>query len=181
MVTRYRHDRTESGAYPARWWGQARPGGGGIVRTRRCRDPWRMLMEFWIAAAHDAELRAHAAVLAEQYRQPFVEAVQRGVDSGSFAPRFAVPAVVDVLVATMDGLLYPLVLGHRGSAENGVDRVFLIVPGGDDGHRSVTGLGSAVRAFLDLAQSREVKRVVLMTALGMGHAPAEVEQRACAS
>lgn len=59
----------------------------------------------------------------------------------------------------------------------GVDRVFLIVPGGDDGHRSVTGLGEAVVEFLDLAQRRGVERVVLMTALGMEHAPAEVEQR----
>ncbi|WP_150462406.1 NAD(P)H-binding protein [Nesterenkonia ebinurensis] len=59
----------------------------------------------------------------------------------------------------------------------GVDRVFLIVPGGDDGHRSVTGLGSAVVEFLDLAQHRGVGRVVLMTALGMEYAPAEVEQR----
>ncbi|WGP06203.1 NAD(P)H-binding protein [Bacillus subtilis] len=60
---------------------------------------------------------------------------------------------------------------------DGVDRVFLIVPGGDDGHRSVTGLGTAVVEFLDLAQHRGVGRVVLMTALGMEQAPAEVEQR----
>ena len=78
---------------------------------------WRMLMEFWTAAAHDAELRAHAGGLAEQYRKPFAEAVQRGVDSGSFSPRFDVSAVVDVVVATMDGLLYPLVLDHRASAD----------------------------------------------------------------
>lgn len=78
---------------------------------------WRMLMEFWTAAAHDAELRTHAAVLAEQYRQPFVEAVERGVQAGSFSPRVEVTAVVEVVVATMDGLLYPVVLGHRASAD----------------------------------------------------------------
>ncbi|QNG19340.1 NAD(P)H-binding protein [Rhodococcus triatomae] len=64
------------------------------------------------------------------------------------------------------------------AALDGVDRVFLIVPGGDDGHRSVAGLGGAVVEFLDLAQRRGVERVVLMTALGMEYAPAEVEQRA---
>lgn len=64
------------------------------------------------------------------------------------------------------------------AALDGVDRVFLIVPGGDDGHRSVTGLGSRVVEFIDLAQRRGVERVVLMTALGMECAPAEVEQRA---
>lgn len=63
------------------------------------------------------------------------------------------------------------------AALEGVDRVFLIIPGGDDGHRSVTGLGTAVVEFLDLAQHRGVERVVLMTALGMDYAPAEVEQR----
>ncbi|MEU6643834.1 TetR/AcrR family transcriptional regulator [Saccharomonospora sp. NPDC046836] len=78
---------------------------------------WRMLMEFWTAAAHDAELCEHAASLAEQYRQPFADAVQRGVESGAFSPRFDVPAIVDVVVATMDGLLYPIVLGHRTSAD----------------------------------------------------------------
>lgn len=51
---------------------------------------WRMLMEFWTGAAHDTELRAHAAALAEQYRQPFVEAVERGVEAGSFSPQFEV-------------------------------------------------------------------------------------------
>ncbi|TDD32717.1 epimerase [Actinomadura sp. KC06] len=64
------------------------------------------------------------------------------------------------------------------AALGGVDRILLIVPGGDDEHRSVTGLGTAVCKFIDLAQSRNVTRVVLMTALGMEHAPAEVEQRA---
>ena len=76
---------------------------------------WRMLMEFWTAAAHDAELQEHAAALAEQYREPFLDAVRRGVDSGAFTPQFDAAAIVDVVVATMDGLLYPVVLGHRES------------------------------------------------------------------
>jgi AcrR family transcriptional regulator len=73
---------------------------------------WRMLMEFWTAAAHDAELRDHAAALAEQYREPFADAVRRGVESGAFAPRFSVAATVEVVVANIVGLLYPVVLGH---------------------------------------------------------------------
>jgi AcrR family transcriptional regulator len=73
---------------------------------------WRVLMEFWTAAAHDAELREHAAVLAEQYREPFADAVRRGIESGAFTPRFDTAAVVEVVVADIVGLLYPVVLGH---------------------------------------------------------------------
>ncbi|WP_165367908.1 SDR family oxidoreductase [Phytoactinopolyspora endophytica] len=60
----------------------------------------------------------------------------------------------------------------------GVTGAFIVLPGGDDGHRSVTGLGDHVRAFLDLAATSGVSRLVLMTALGMQYAPEEVEQRA---
>jgi AcrR family transcriptional regulator len=73
---------------------------------------WRMLMEFWTAAAHDDELREHAAVLAEQYREPFADVVRRGIESGAFEPRFDVAVIVEVMVANIVGLLYPVVLGH---------------------------------------------------------------------
>lgn len=73
---------------------------------------WRMLMEFWTAAAHDAELRDHAAGLAVQYRAPFIDAVQRGVERGVFTPRFEVAAIVEVAVAQIVGLLFPVVLGQ---------------------------------------------------------------------
>lgn len=73
---------------------------------------WRLLMEFWTAAAHDAELREYAAGLAEEYRAPFIDAVRRGTESGAFAPQFEATAIVEVLVANIVGLLYPVVLGH---------------------------------------------------------------------
>jgi uncharacterized protein YbjT (DUF2867 family) len=63
-------------------------------------------------------------------------------------------------------------------ALDGVESVFLVVPGGDDGHRSVAGLGERVVSFVEAAESAGVGKVVLMTALGMQYAPAEVEQRA---
>ena len=73
---------------------------------------WRMLMEFWTAAAHDPELQDLAGVLAQRYREPFVAAVARGTDAGTFAPRFDHEAIVEVAVASIVGLLYPVVLGH---------------------------------------------------------------------
>lgn len=86
---------------------------------------WRMLMEFWTAAAHDDELREHAAALAAQYREPFLDAVRRGVERGAFAPRFESAAVVEVAVATIVGLLYPVVLGHLSPRETGYRDVVL--------------------------------------------------------
>ncbi|MFJ4689154.1 TetR/AcrR family transcriptional regulator [Streptomyces sp. NPDC088789] len=86
---------------------------------------WRTLMEFWTAAAHDAELREHAGVLATRYREPFAEAVRAGVGSGAFTPRFEAAAIVDVAVAAMDGLLYPVVLDHRASADRAYREVVL--------------------------------------------------------
>ncbi|WP_245547575.1 TetR/AcrR family transcriptional regulator [Nocardia brevicatena] len=71
---------------------------------------WRMLMEFWYAAAHDDELRSHSVGLQQRYRQPFVDAVQLGCERGSFTPRRNPDAVVDTLIAALDGVLFPSVL-----------------------------------------------------------------------
>lgn len=78
---------------------------------------WRMLMEFWTAAAHDAELRQHATALATKYREPFADAVRRGVESGKFDPRFDIESIVEVAVANIVGVLYPTVLGHLAPPE----------------------------------------------------------------
>lgn len=86
---------------------------------------WRMLMEFWTAAAHDVELQRHAAALAEQYRAPFTDAVGRGIESGAFTPRFDTVAIVEVLVANIVGLLYPVVLGHLAPRDIGYRDVVL--------------------------------------------------------
>lgn len=86
---------------------------------------WRMLMEFWTAAAHDAELREHAATLADQYREPFLDAVRRGVESGAFTPRFDTAAIVEAVVANIVGLLYPVVLGHLAPQETDYREIVL--------------------------------------------------------
>ena len=86
---------------------------------------WRLLMEFWTAAAHDAELREHASALAGQYREPFIDAVRRGSESGAFTPRYDTAAIVEVLVADIVGLLYPVVLGHLTPEDAGYRDVVL--------------------------------------------------------
>ncbi len=86
---------------------------------------WRFLMEFWTAAAHDRELRELAAAGAEQYREPFTRAVRRGIESGAFTPRFDTSAIVEVVVANIVGLLYPVVLGHLVPQDTGYRDVVL--------------------------------------------------------
>lgn len=54
----------------------------------------------------------------------------------------------------------------------GVDRVFVLLPSG------VEDVGAPGRAFLDRARAAGVERVVLMTAMGVEHAPPEVPLRA---
>lgn len=59
-----------------------------------------------------------------------------------------------------------------------VERIFLVLPGGDDGHRSVEGLGGQAIRFLELAEKRGIEKVVFMTALGMEYAPDDADLRA---
>lgn len=83
---------------------------------------WRMLMEFWGAAAHDDELRRHSETLAARYRAPFADVINAGSRAGDFVPVTDVDAIVDVLIATLDGRMVPTVLAlhtqatdaHRG-------------------------------------------------------------------
>ncbi|MFA3899607.1 TetR/AcrR family transcriptional regulator [Rhodococcus sp. IC4_135] len=71
---------------------------------------WRMLMEFWTAAAHDDELRADSIGLQARYREPFETTLQLGVDTGVFHPKHDIGSVVDLVVAALDGLCFPRVL-----------------------------------------------------------------------
>ncbi|WP_415975026.1 TetR/AcrR family transcriptional regulator [Rhodococcus sp. 077-4] len=73
---------------------------------------WRMLGEFWTAAAHDPDLRQRAVELARRYREPFADAVRRGVERGAFEPKFEVAVIVESTVASIVGILHPMVLGH---------------------------------------------------------------------
>lgn len=84
-----------------------------ILVDRGLRTPipiWRVLMEFWCAAAHDEELRQHSITLQRKYRQPFLDAITGGIECGRFQPTHAPDAIADATIATLDGLLFPYVL-----------------------------------------------------------------------
>lgn len=84
---------------------------------------WRMLMEFWGAAAHDEELRRHSETLAARYRAPFADAINAGTRAGDFHPVADVDAIVDVLIATLDGRMVPTVLDLHTQATDAHRRV----------------------------------------------------------
>ncbi|MFE0152266.1 TetR/AcrR family transcriptional regulator [Nonomuraea sp. NPDC059007] len=73
---------------------------------------WRMLMEFWTAAAYDDELRAYSHQLQASYRAPFEAVLSAGIAGEAFRTRHEVAVITDLIVTTLDGLLYPSVLAQ---------------------------------------------------------------------
>ncbi len=110
-----------------------------VLVDRGLRTPvpvWRMLMEFWCAAAHDEELREHSVDLQRRYRQPFTDAIEQGIDRGRFTPAHDPESIVDATVATLDGLLFPRVLAQPRPDHDGVRAVLLGQLSGTLGVRS---------------------------------------------
>jgi AcrR family transcriptional regulator len=94
-------------------------------------DRWGLWLEFWAAARHRDELRAVLEAVYGAWREPIVEAIEEGIASGDFRPRFTSGEIAGAFVALIDGLgiqrelgldwLSPqrardLVLGALGSA-----------------------------------------------------------------
>jgi AcrR family transcriptional regulator len=102
-----------------------------IVEQFTALDRWGLWVEFWAAARHRDELRAVLEAAYGAWREPIVEAIEEGVASGEFRPRFTSGEISGAFVALIDGLgiqrelgldwLSPqrtrdLVLGALGSA-----------------------------------------------------------------
>lgn len=88
-------------------------------------ETWRTLMEMWHLASRDEEMREHSLWLIDTYREPFLNAIQEGLDSGTFSFGEDPADVVTALLAMIDGLLYPTVLGHGSVRQPGVRDVVL--------------------------------------------------------
>lgn len=86
---------------------------------------WRMLMEFWTAAAHDEELREHSRQLQARYRAPFESVLREGVQTGAFHTSHDPGVIADLIVTTLDGLLYPRVLDHPLPSIDGLRALLL--------------------------------------------------------
>nr|WP_099279819.1 TetR/AcrR family transcriptional regulator [Streptomyces sp. SID4919] len=84
---------------------------------------WRMLLEFWYAAARDPELRAHSVDIQQRYRRPFIEAIRDGIASGEFTTEEDPQDLVTVILAMLDGMLIPRVCDHAYFREDRVREV----------------------------------------------------------
>jgi AcrR family transcriptional regulator len=79
--------------------------------VRSFRLTWSLWLEFWSKANRDAELRGEVAIIYREFSAPFAEAITEGIERGMFAPKNAVPDVVDRLVSLIDGLAIRTLLG----------------------------------------------------------------------
>lgn len=87
---------------------------------------WRVLIEFWHAAMHDEELRAHSEKLQRDWSRPFVDTIAKGVELGHFAVD-DIGNMVTFVVAVADGLMLPQVLKHGYYDADGLRKLTLDV------------------------------------------------------
>jgi AcrR family transcriptional regulator len=87
----------------------AREGTDPSVRSFRL--TWSLWLEFWSKANRDAALREEVAAIYREFSAPFSEAITEGIECGMFAPKGAVPDIVDRLVSLIDGLAIRTLLG----------------------------------------------------------------------
>jgi AcrR family transcriptional regulator len=65
---------------------------------------WAIWFEFWSICRRDEDFLPQYRTIYEEWRRPFREAIQYGVDKGHFAPKSPVDDVVDSLIAQIEGL-----------------------------------------------------------------------------
>jgi len=76
------------------------------------RRDFLLWQELWLRATRDVESKALAADLYEELREWVGTAIRDGINRGEFS-RADVPAVVDLLLALVDGYGFRLILGDR--------------------------------------------------------------------
>lgn len=72
----------------------------------------RTLIEFWRSGIRDEEIRAYGVESLTRYREPFLRTVVEGCEAGVFTPGHDPEDVVDVLLASLAGVMIPQVLHH---------------------------------------------------------------------
>ena len=88
------------------------------------KDSWVLWLEYWRAAAHDPEIRAHRLLVDSAWDELMEECIQDGVDSGDFQLDQPVAEAARELHALIDGYGTRLTVEYsREDAERAVSRV----------------------------------------------------------
>jgi AcrR family transcriptional regulator len=80
----------------------------------QAREAWLVWVEYWRAAARDEELRTGSAAVYAQWRALIGDILTAGRTTGVFSPDLDVDRSTTQLLALLDGVGVPLVLGHPG-------------------------------------------------------------------
>jgi AcrR family transcriptional regulator len=73
-------------------------------------DVYQLLIEFWRSGIRDEELRGYGEEVWNRYRAPFARTVADGRDAGVFALATTPEDVVDQVLASLAGAMFPRVL-----------------------------------------------------------------------
>jgi len=72
---------------------------------------WAFWLQMWSKANRDPDLQPHVKAVYETFAEPFVDAIEAGVEKGIFRPRSDVADVVDRLISLIDGLAIRSITG----------------------------------------------------------------------
>ena len=72
-----------------------------------------LLIEFWRCGFRDSELREYGKEVWTRYAQPFVNTVIEGCDTGAFTTVTRPEEIVDLLMRSLAGAVFPRVLEFR--------------------------------------------------------------------
>jgi AcrR family transcriptional regulator len=72
---------------------------------------WAFWLELWAKANREEAVRAEVSDVYESFAEPFIAAIEDGIEQGLFAPRRPVRDVVDRLISQIDGSAVRTLLG----------------------------------------------------------------------
>jgi AcrR family transcriptional regulator len=79
------------------------------------RDAWLVWVEYWRAAARDAELRSGSAAVYAEWRALVGRVLEEGRAVGAFRADLDIETAATQVLALLDGVGVPVVLGHPGT------------------------------------------------------------------
>jgi len=86
---------------------------GSDYESRELGPRWGFWLELWSKAHRDDAIAAHVPGVYSSFSAPFTQAIEDGIADGLFAPRSAVPDVIDRLIAMIDGLAVQTLVAGR--------------------------------------------------------------------